>query len=501
VTVDPRAPVIVGSGQVLQHDLSDVESGEPVALIAGALRAAGEDSATGERLLRAADSVRCVPVLGWQYRNAAALVGEELGARPRETVQCAAIGGEGPQLLLNDTARAIAEGEVDIALVGGGESIASVRAAELEGRIPPWRRQGEDVRLPRTLGRDRQPLNAAEVAAGLAPPVCMYALIETAVRAAEGSTPEAHLTRIAGLWSRFSAVAAENPNAWIRRRYTSNEIATAATENRLVSAPYTKLLTANIQVNMASGLIVTSAEAARRAGVPKDRWVFIHAGAQAEDEWHVTERDRLAASPAIETLGRAVLRHAGVAIDDIAHVDLYSCFPSAVQIAARELGLATDRPDRPLTVTGGLTFGGGPGNNYAGHAIATLVQRLREDPGAYGLATAVGWYLTKHAIGIYSARPPAAVFLNLDPKIQRPPTRRARADYTGPATIEAYTVVYQRDGNAETTILTALTPEGERAVIRTPDREVIDAVASEDRVGWRAGIGAQQRLTIEQAPL
>ena len=497
MTLDPRAPVIVGAGQVLRHDVSEEESGEPVVLIAEALRRAGEDSGRCERLLRCADSVRCVPVIGWQYRDAAAIVAELLGVRPRETAQSAAIGGEGPQLLLNDTARAIAAGEIDVALLGGGEAIASLRAAELAGRIPRWRRQPEGARPTRALGRDRPPINEAEIAAGLAPPVFMYALIETAVRATGGSAPGTHLARIAGLWSRFSAVAAENPYAWIKRRYTPTQIAAPGPENRLVSAPYTKLLTANIQVNMASGLIVASAEAARRAGVPKDRWVFIHAGAQAEDEWHVTERDRLAASPAINAVGRAALHHAGLAVDDVAHVDLYSCFPAAVQIAARELGLATDEAARPLTVTGGLTFAGGPGNNYSGHAIATLVQRLREDPAAFGLVTAVGWYLTKHAIGIYSARPPRAAFTSLDPRPQRPPARRARSDYAGPAAIEAYTVVHQRDGTADAAIISALTPHGERSVIRTADRDVIEAIASDDPSGWPISIGANQRVSIK----
>ena len=500
VTIDPRTPVIVGAGQVLRHDVPGEESCEPVALITEALWRAGEDSGTGERLLRRADSVRCVPVIGWHYRDAATLVAEDLRAQPRETVQAAAIGGDGPQLLLNDTARAIAAGQIDVALLGGGEAIASLRAAEVAGRAPPWRQQHEGVRPTRTLGEDRPPVNQAEGAAGLAPPVFMYALIESAVRAAGGAAPEAHLARIAGLWSRFSAVAAENPYAWIARAYTPAQIATPTPENRLISAPYTKLLTANIQVNMASGLILASAQAAQQAGVPKDRWVFIHAGAQAQDEWHVTERDRLASSPAIHAIGRDVLHHAGVAIDEVAHVDLYSCFPAAVQIAARELGLAIDDPARPLTVTGGLTFAGGPGNNYSAHAIATLVHLLRRDSDAYGLATALGWYLTKHAVGIYSARPPRRPFASLDSQPQRPPARRARADYTGPAAIEAYTVAYQRQGDPDAAIVSALTPEGERTLIRTPDRDVIDAILTDDPIGWSVGIAADRRLTINPTP-
>jgi acetyl-CoA C-acetyltransferase len=497
VSIDPRTPVIVGAGQVLHRDVPGEEPCEPVALIAEALRRAGEDSGAGERLLRRADSVCCVPLIGWQYRDAAALVAEHLGAQPRQTTQSAAIGGDGPQLLLNDTARAILAGELDIALLGGGEALASLRSAQLAGRDPPWRQQGEGVQPTRTLGQDRPGVNEAEAAAGLTPPVFMYALIESAVRAAGGSAPDTHLARIAGLWSRFSAVAAENPYAWITRPYTPAQIATPTPENRLVSAPYTKLLTANLHVNMATGLILASAQAARQAGVPRDSWVFIHAGAQAQEEWHVSERDRLAASPAINAVACAALRRAGVAIDEVAHLDLYSCFPAAVQIAAHELGLAIDDPARALTVTGGLTFAGGPGNNYSAHAIATLVQRLREDPHAYGLVTAVGWYLTKHAVGVYSARPPRRPFSSLDPRPQRPPTRRASIHYAGPATVEAYTVVYQRDGSPEAAILSALGAYEQRALIRISERDVIDALLSEDPIGRSIDVAADQRITID----
>lgn len=496
MSIDPRTPVIVGAAQVQRHDLSDERSCEPLALMAQALQQAGEDSVTGDRLLRRADLVRCVPMIGWHYADAAALVAEELRVQPAETVQSAAIGGDGPQVLLNDTCRAIAAGEIEVALIGGGEAVASLRAARLAGHDPAWRRQDEGVAPTRTLGQERVPVTELEAAAGLTAPVNMYALIESAVRSAAGTVPEAHLDRIARLWSRFSAVAAENPHAWIRRAYTPQQIAEPTPANRLVSTPYTKLLTANIQVNMASGLIVASAEAARRAGVPTDRWVFVHAGAQAHDQWHVSERERLAASPAIEAVGRGVVGHAGLAIDDIAHVDLYSCFPAAVEIAARELGLAIDDASRSLTVTGGLTFAGGPGNNYSAHAIATLVHRLREDPDAYGLATAVGWYLTKHAAGVYSARPPRIPFASLDPKPRQPPARHACSGYSGPAVIEAWTVAYRRDGSPEAAIVSALTPDRRRTLLRSEEAEVIDALLGSDPIGWSVGLAADQRLTL-----
>ena len=433
--------------------------------------------------MRRADSVRCVPVVGWHYRDAAALVAEELGARPRETAQSGQFGGDGPQVLINDTAASIAAGELEVALIGGGEAVTFVRDARRDGRLLPWRSQEEDVPAARTLGEDHPPVTDAEGAAGLAPPVYMYALIESAVRAVTGDSPEAHLRRIAGLWSRFSEVAAENPNAWLQQAYTAEEIATPTPANRLVAAPYTKLLTANIQVNLAAGLILTSAAAAERAGVPKDRWVFVHAGAQVHERWHVGERHALAASPAIHAAGRGALERAGVSIDEVAHLDVYSCFPSAVEVAARELGLDIDDPGRPLTVTGGLTFAGGPGNNYVSHSVATLVQRLREDPDGYGLATAVGWYLTKNAAGVYSSRPPRRTYCTVTPELQLPPPRTVVDDHTGPAAIEAYTVQYDRDGGAEAAIVSAITPDGARALVRSTDPEVVEMILAEPDAG------------------
>jgi acetyl-CoA C-acetyltransferase len=328
----------------------------------------------------------------------------------------------------------------------------------------------------------------------------MYALIESALRGACERSSDDHVAVIAQLWSHLSEIASENPHAWIKRTYTPAQIATPAHGNRLVSTPYTKLLTANIQVNMASGLILASADAARRAGVPRERWVFIHAGAQAAEEWYVSERADLAAAPAIAALGRAVLQHAGIALDDLAHVDLYSCFPVAVEIAARELGLAIDDRQRAPSVTGGLTFAGGPGNNYASHAIATLAGRLRAQPDGYGLVTAVGWYLTKHALGIYSGRAPRRPFASLHPRSAQAPARRARIDYSGRATLEAYTVAYRRDGTPEAAIVSALTPQAERALVRSSDKDAVEALLANDALGLPISISSDQRLTIDSPP-
>ena len=481
--LDPRTPVIVGVGQVVQRP-ADGESLDPIALSLEALRRAGADSGTGDALLRRADSIRQVATSGWLYKDEPALIAAALGADPRERVRTNAFGGDGPGRLVGDSARSIAAGEADVVLIAGAEALATLSAHARAGTRPDWPEQSEGAPT-RVIGVDRAPVNDAESAVGLLAPLNVYALLETAVRAARGLDRDEHLANIAALWSRFSAVAAENPYAWLPREHTPEEIASPIAGNRIVSEPYTKLLVANIQVDQAAALIMCSAQAAQDAGVPRDRWVFPLAVAFAHDEWFVTERASLASSPAIRACGQAVLGHAGISIDDVAHIDLYSCFPSAVQIAAAELGLPIFDPRRPLTLTGGLTFGGGPGNNYGTHGIATLVARLREDPAAIGLASALGWYCTKHAYGLYSATAPDTPFAEIDADtlIERPAARTASSTYAGPAMLESYTVPYGRDGSPEAVVATAIAADGTRAVIRSDNREAIAEILETDPRG------------------
>ncbi|MFI1995470.1 crotonase/enoyl-CoA hydratase family protein [Actinoplanes sp. NPDC020271] len=457
--VDPWTPVIVGAGQVTERS-TEPQNGDPASLAVRALRRAAEDATVD--ITREADTVGWVASVSWQYSDAGALIAQRLGATPTRTVQTSLFGGDGPLQLLNDIAAAITRGETGIALIAGAEAAATERS----GKHLDWPRQPDGTAPTRVLGTDREPNNDAETAAGLTSPLHLYALIETAIRRRLGRTPEEHQAAITRLWARFSEVAATNPYAWLPQPRTAAELATADDDNRPVCAPYTKLLTANLQVNQAAGLIVCSARAAHEAGIPQDRWIFVHAGAHAEDEWFVTERADLAASPAIHAIGEAVLGHVGRAIEEIEHLDLYACFPSAVQIAATELGIPLDRQ---LTVTGGLTFAGGPGNNYASHAVANLVPRLRSDPDEFGLATALGWYLTKHAATVLSARPPSAGFRDLDanPRLLGP-ARPVAAEPRETGVVEAYTVTYRRDGTPDTGIVTELLKNGARTV-RTVD--------------------------------
>ncbi len=492
--LDARTPVIVGVGQVVQREPQLDRLLDPADLAVRALRRAAED-AGAESLLTAADSVFAVASASWAYRDLAAEVASRLGATARETVVSARFGGDAAQALVNEAGQAVIDGEHDVVLVCGAEAGASLAAAQKAGATPGWPSQPLDVHPGRVIGSERDPNTPAETSAGLNLPVTAYALVEQALRGRADESPEQHLRRISGLWSSFSEVAAGNEHAWMPRAFDAERLATVDADNRMVSTPYPKLLCANLQVDLASGIVVTSVAAAEAAGVPQDRWVFLHAGAAAHDEWHLSERADLSASPAIRTIGRRALEHAGLTIDDIGPVDLYSCFPAAVQVAARELGLPLDDPDRPLTVTGGLTFAGGPGNNYGGHGIAAMVQRLRRDPAAYGLTTSLGWFLTKHAVGIYSATPPDQPYRSLYPVLEPTPRRPALSTYDGTAVVESYTVDVDRDGSPRAAVVSLLAPEGARVLVRTEQAEVVEPALTDDMLGWAVQVQGQQ-LTV-----
>jgi acetyl-CoA C-acetyltransferase len=317
----------------------------------------------------------------------------------------------------------------------------------------------------------------AELRAGLDRPAYIYPLFEQALRIAAGRTTAEHVAAIARLWSRFSEVAAANPAAWTRTPLTAEAIATPGPSNRMIAWPYPKLMNSNNDVDQAAAVIVCSAEAAARFGVPRDRWVFPLAGAEASDTARIAARPRLDGSPAIKQAGRLALELAGVTLDDIPLIDLYSCFPSAVQVAAAELGLPAAAADRPLTVTGGLTFAGGPWNNYSTHAIATMIAKVRQ-AGQLGLVTANSGYLTKHSVGVY-APAPGHPFRRAAAPVTEPPTPVAET-HDGPATLESWTVVFGRDGKPETALAALRTTNGARTLAGSDDPETVTRLVTED---------------------
>jgi acetyl-CoA C-acetyltransferase len=502
MALDPRTPVLVGVGQVTARPDPTrpvTERAEPVELMAGAVRAAAADcggTGAGSRLLARAQSLRIMLPLSWGYVNPGLLVAEQLGLAPPE-LALTAIGGNNPQTVVNLTALAIAAGDLDVALLAGAECIFTRVAARRDPERPVlrWTTQPPGTPVPVRLGVDRPAVTEIEMARGLDRPVNVYPLFENALRATAGRGLDEHQTRVSELWARFSDVAADNPYAWSPRRRAAEELRTVGPANRMVSFPYPKLMVANDRVDQGAALIVCSVAAARSAGVPEDRWVFPLSGADAHDHWYLSHRHDLHSSPALRLAGASALRLAGIGMDDVAHIDLYSCFPCAVQIAANELRLSIDDADRPLTVTGGLGFAGGPGNNYVSHSIATLADRLRRDPGSLGLVTGIGWYVTKHAVGVWSTTPPRNGFAFDSPQdeVDALPRRTSVSDFEGEATVETYTVVHGRDGQPERAIFSLLTGDGSRAWGTLTDSDSLAHLEAEEACGRRARIDRQGR--------
>jgi len=521
MALDPRTPVVVGVGQAVTPPgagLEPAERPEPLELMVRALVAAAEDcdgvpagaaAPSGRALLRRADSIRVVLPLGWRTPNPALLVASRLGFAPGDEpaeLMLSAVGGNAPQALMHDACLAISRGERNVVLVTGAEALYARAQARRHPAGAPlsWESQpAETTPAPVPFGVDKPGATDLEMHRGVLLPVHAYPLFENAWRAANGWTLREHASRIGALWSRFSEVAAANPHAWIRTPRPAADIVTPGPDNRMVSFPYPKLCTANMQVDQGAGYIVCSVEAARAAGVPEERWVFPLAGADANDHWYISHRAELHRSPAIRLAGSAALGLAGLGIDDIGAVDLYSCFPVVVQVAAAELGLPVDDPARPLTLTGGLTFGGGPGNNYTSHGIARAVGALRAEPGGAALVTGLGWYATKHSIGIYASRPPVHgggapfAWRDVQPEVDALPQCRVDAEATGPVRVETYTVTFDRDGAAERGILACRTAGGSRAWANVADPDALALLCAEEGIGRTGVLAADGTLSLD----
>lgn len=464
MTIDPRTPVLIGTGQVLQRAEGLDDARDPVALMIEAITLAASDA--GLSSVPNPDAIRVVSLLSWKYGNPAQFIAEDLGLTPRE-LGLSAMGGNTPQTLVNAASRQILAGEIDLVILTGGETTRTRARYNKAGLTPDWRKT--DIE-PVPVSEDLTMNMPEELARKIMMPIQIYPLFETALRAQAGRSIADHQVYISELYARFSAVAATNPNAWSKKQYAAEEIRTVSDSNRMIGFPYPKLMNSNNDVDMSAALILCSAEKATALDVPRDRWIFPQSGSDAHEHAFISHRNHFYDTPAIELAGRRVLELAGLTINDIDLVDLYSCFPSAVQLGAKSLGLDINSQ---LTRTGGLQFAGGPWNNYVMHAIATVASELRSGVGSTGLVWANGGYTTKHAFGVYATTPPKNGFAYDYPQdqIDALPRRSlaSPADAAGEMTIEGYSVMHDREGNPERSIASCILADGRRAWADTTD--------------------------------
>jgi len=485
---DPeRLPVVVGFGQSLERE----DHVTPVDLMARATESALEG--TGDLRARIG-RLSVVDVMTRTGPAPAAELARRLGVAPAVT-EVTTIGGNSPQWLVSRAAAEIAAGSALVTLIAGAEAIRSSRRRRAAGEP----RDDGDTGLPPdpVVGDDLPGVGPAEAAIGLMAPVHVYPLFESVVAARAGRTAAEHRQVIGGFLAPFTRVAAANPFAWFPEVLSAGEIATPSRNNRVVCEPYTKRMTAFLGSDQGAALLVCSLADARRAGVA-DRAVFVWAGSGAVDVRFPSARPDPGTSPAIAAAGRALFEAATAAggggrvgIDDVDVIDLYSCFPSAVELGTEALGLALDDP-RGLTTTGGLPYFGGPGNNYTTHGIGSVCERLlgRGAGGpALGLATGLGWFITKHALGLYGSEPPPGGFHLADTAADQ-----ARIDATAVpvagaletptrAEVVAVTVARDHDGHPTAAPLIARLADGRHVVAAPADDEVTAAVGALDIPG------------------
>ncbi|WP_342244609.1 hypothetical protein [Pseudomonas sp. OTU5201] len=485
--IDPqRIPVIVGIGECIDRD----NLHEPRVLLAEAARLAGAEA---PGLLQQVDSIDVVAIMSCQYDKIGQLLANDLGIAPARAEESVA-GGEKPVRLLGEVAERIAAGTSQVALVCGAEAMRTRARAAQDGMPLNWGPVDPNARQLTAL--DFVTAHAARY--GLVQPTQVYPLYENATRHAWGQTLEQAQRESAQIWSQNADAASGNSAAWLGKPHSADQIMENSDSNRMIAYPYRKLMVANPLVNQAGAILVTSLERARAAGIAPNQIIYIWSGARANEPQDFLVRDRFDHSTAQDAVLNSTLAQSELEPSEIDLVEFYSCFPTVPKMARRTLGFPLEKR---LSLAGGLTFFGGPANNYMTHALAAAVRELRDREGQRALIYGQGEFVTKHAAIVLANTPPkqAPQMLNVqaDADAAAGPQPRLLESYQGAATIESFTIVYDRNGTPSQAPVVARTPNGERvvALVRGDDDAAINVLLDQDPIG-RGG-----HVTVEEKGL
>jgi acetyl-CoA C-acetyltransferase len=463
--VNAAAPALVGWSQVSRLD------GEPLEAWAEALRASRVPAS-------AIDSLDVVYCQSWPYDDPPGRLADAVGADPKR-LHYSGIGGTSPIVLLARAAERIAKGRTEVCAIVGGEALAKVRALKKQGERPRWSHRDPE-RKPFPF---EAPFHPSEVAHQVFQAYSTFAVRDVARRAHRAEGVDEHRDRIGRLFAPMTEVAAKNPHAWFPFARSADELMTVTENNRVVAHPFTKLVAAMMDVDQAAAVVLASPAAADRLGVPADHRAHLRGWAADRDPDYLAEHDDLWRSPAMERALPGALARAGVGVDDVAHFDLYSCFPSSVSFSLDALGIDPDDARGPFTVTGGLPYAGGPGSCYALGSIAAMADVLVAEPATVGLVTAVGMHLSKHAAAVFSTGPGA---VGPPPEPVAVDRRPIVAQVSGPATLAAYTVHHGSEGVPTDALLVCDVDgrdDGGRCYATATDGDLLAALEAGEWVG------------------
>lgn len=490
MTLDPRTPVLVGIGVTTQREEDPLRAVEPLDLMLDAVRRAGADAVPDPAAVLAGVGRIAVPKGRWRYRNPGGEIARAIGADRAASVLASV--GVLQQTLLGDACRRIADGEIDTALVVGGDAGYRILRSNILA-VPAAERQ-QDEAPHETLSPSDELRHPAELRAGMKMPVGLYAIMESAYRARKGWTVDVHRDRIAAMMSRFSEVAANNPAAWNRTRIAPDAIRNASERNPMQAFPYTKLHCSTWNVDQAGALVFCSAAKADALRIPREQWIYPVASTESNHMVQVSARADLAACPGAGIAGRAALDAAELNVADIDLIELYTCFPIAVESYAAELGLPLTRD---LTVTGAMPFAGGPYNNYVLQATCRIADLLRQAQGRHGLVSSVSGVLTKQGFGLWSSQPGPNGFVLKDVTelVAREMTTKPIVEAgSGDGVIAGYTVLHERSQFPRGVAVADI--DGCRAVVQTEDPSIVARMESIELCGTRIRLGDAHTFSL-----
>lgn len=477
-----NAPVLVAVAAVQQKQTNIAEAKEPITLMIDAVNAALKDS-QAPTIAKQIEHI-CVPKGMWQYTNPAALIAEAVGAENAVTEFCDF--GILQQTNLGQACQKIAAGDIEVALVVGGEAKYRQLQAMIQN-VEATETQQQDSQPDSFLQPEAELWSEIESKAGLGMPVGYYALIESAICHQQGISMDQHRDNIASHYARFSETATANPDGWAESALSAEIIRNAGDKNAMLAFPYTKHHNSQWNVDQACALLFCSVRKAREYGIPESQWIFPLASTESNQIINVSQRPDLGRSIAAEMAGQRALKIADLTIDEIDFIDLYSCFPSAVNLNIQALNIPVDRE---LTVTGAMPYGGGPLNNYCLQATVKLAQLLRENPGSYAIASCVSGMFTKQGYGIWSSAGYRNAFVFDDVSDELNEQQQALEliePQAGTVEIVAATVLFEKN-QAQKLVIISQYPEGQRSVCYSANADHIAQSLDSNLVGKQAHI-------------
>ena len=491
-------PVIIGVGEYTNRPKDHSQALNVYDLIYTAIKKAANDSNI-RNILKGVDTLFMVNSFSLNDDDPPGKLSQIANLNPKKKAYTW-IGASAPQWYVNQLRERLLSGKSKIGLICGGEALYSKKLINKANKTAS-NRWDFPAKHPWMAGDLRDPVSERELKYGLMLPLHIYPLFENALRYSEGLSVSEHKNELAYFCASMSSVAEKNPNSWFRVKRKVEEILDPSDQGRVVAWPYTKLMCSIMEVDQAAALLMTTAKTAKELGVPGEKWIYQLGGGDAYDIWYVSERINFHESPSVRAASSKALKEANLSISDINYFDLYSCFPCAIRMTRNMLGISKNDP-RPLTVTGGMPYFGGPGNNYALHSICQMVKKLRKNPTDYGLVQALSWFISKHSVGIYSGKPgksPCKILSNTSYQTELDKLKGPKIldEASGPATVETFTIFHDKCGQPVNCVIIGRNEDNHRFISKfQANSSELSSIAELEIIGEKGNVHVENRMNI-----